>query len=298
MVVVGVGMVDLLCVVAGSVPAGVRELSVRARQRGGRPHPPNRGGTAETGQENLGVSRASRPVAGHRRLRGRTAPGLLEGSPGAGAAGEPCDRASPSASGIAGHRRAGGNVARGVAWISFGRGGGSHREQADPGRIWTSVLAVLGVPGGRARASTRRTGGSGPKINKRSSRKSGAGSRGAGVGTRVTTYEPAAESRSATNSLRPLLPRSCRRRAPRRERTVQRGVIFVMGAHDRPTARQRTGMRPRSVREVKGSSKILFSPRCPGQRVDSATRPILGPVPGRRITSGPVGKTPAYRWAP
>ncbi len=96
MVVVGVGMVDLLFVVAGSVPAGVRELSVRARQRGGRPRPPNRGGKAEFGQRNLGDSRASRPVERHRRLRGRTAPGLVEGSPGAGVAGEPVTARHPS----------------------------------------------------------------------------------------------------------------------------------------------------------------------------------------------------------
>lgn len=123
MVVVGVGMVDLLFVVAGSVPAGVRELSVRARQRGGRPRPPNRGGTAEFGQRNLGVSRASRSAERHQRLRGRTAPGLLDGSPGAGVAG---DRASPNASGIAGHRRAGGNVD--VAVVSHG----SHGSHGSP----------------------------------------------------------------------------------------------------------------------------------------------------------------------
>ena len=153
MVVVGVGMVDLLFVVAGSVPAGVRELSVRARQRGGRPHPPSRGGTAEFGQRNLGVSSASRSVERHRRPRGRTAPGLLEGSPGAGVAGEPVIARHPTPLNIARHRRAGGNVERGGggAWISFGRGDGSHREQADPRRIWTFVLAVLCVAGGRAR---------------------------------------------------------------------------------------------------------------------------------------------------
>ena len=148
---VGVGMVDLLCVVAGSVPADGCELSVRARQRGGRPHPPNRGRTAETGQENLGVSRASRSVAGHPRLRGRTAPGLAEGSRGAGVAGQPRERAAHLASGIAGHRPAGGDAegSGGGRWISFGRGDRPHGEQADPERIWTSVLAVLWLPGGR-----------------------------------------------------------------------------------------------------------------------------------------------------
>ena len=246
------------------MPADSCELSVKARQRG-RPHPPNRGGTAETGQENLGVSRASRSVEGHRRLQVRTAPGLLEGPGGTGVGGEPCERASPNASGIAGHRRAGGNVERGggVAWISLGRGGGSHREQADPGRIWTSVLAVLCVPGGRARASTRRTGGSGPKINKRSSRKSGGWVRVLG----------------GQGSVRAALPMNRQLRADRRQTLfdhfllvaagsgrhgvkgrMHRGVTFVMGAHDRPTARQRTGMRPRSLREVKGSSKIFSRP--------------------------------------
>jgi hypothetical protein len=98
-------MVDLLCVVAGSVPAGGCELSVRARQRGGRPHSPNRGGTGEFGQRNLGVSRASKSVEAHQRLRGRTAPGLVEGSPGAGVAGEsviarhPTPLASPGTGG-------------------------------------------------------------------------------------------------------------------------------------------------------------------------------------------------------
>ena len=172
MVVVGVGMVDLLFVVAGSVPAGGCELSVRARRRGGRPRPPNRGGTAEFGQRYLGVSSASRSVERHRRLRDRTAPGLLEGSPGAWVAGEsviarhPTPLASPGTGGLV--------ATWNVAVVSHGPPlvvvMAPHGEQADPGRIWTSVLAVLCVAGGRARASTRRTWGSGPKIDKRSSR--------------------------------------------------------------------------------------------------------------------------------
>ena len=152
----------------------------------------------------------------------------------------------------------------------------------------------------RGRAFTRRTGGSGPKINKRSSRKSGARSRGAGVGTRVTTtYEPAAESRSATNCLGPTAALA-HRPGRRRPRTGQlhRGGHLRHGcprpAASAPKDRYETSIRPRS----QGVFEDSFSPRCPGQRVDSATRPILGPVPGRRITSGPVGKTPAYRWAP
>ena len=113
MVVVGVGMVDLLFVVAGSLPAGVRELSVRARQRGGRPRPPNRGGKAEFGQRNLGVSRASRSVEPHRRLRGRTAPGLVEGSPGAGIAGESVTARHPTPLASAGWWQRGGGVSHG-----------------------------------------------------------------------------------------------------------------------------------------------------------------------------------------
>lgn len=301
MVVVGVGMVDLLCGVAGSVPAGGCEPSVRARQRGGRPHPPNRGRTAEFGQRNLGVSRASRSVEAHRRLRGRTAPGLLEGSPGAGVAGESVIARHPTPLNIAGHRWAGGNVERGGggAWISFGRGDGSHREQADPGRIWTSVLAVLCVAGGRARAFTRRTWGSGPKINKRSSRTLGARSRGAGVGTRVMTYEPAAEGRSATNLLGPTAAHD---HSPRTQEAANgpatSGIHFRHGCPrpvgSAPKDRYETSIPPRSQGVFEGS----FSPRCPGQRVDSATSPILCPVPGRRIASGPGSKTPGYRWAP
>jgi len=285
----------------GRLGAGrwVGQLSVRARQRGGRPHPPNRGGTAEFGQENLGVSRASRSVEHHRRLRGRTAPGLAEGSPGAGVAGEPVSarRTSPLAS-----PGTGGLVATwNVAVVSHGsplvvvmapienkpiRSEFGHRFSRSSACRVDGHAPPPEEPGVRGRKSTKDLRGSRVRVP------GGQGS------ARVTTYEPAAGGRSATNFLRPLLARGCRLRAPRRERTVHRGVVFVMGAHDRPTARQRTGMRPRSVREVKGSSKIFFSPRRPGQRVDSAPRPTIGPVPGRRITSGPGGKTPDYRWAP
>ena len=61
-----------------------------------------------------------------------------------------------------------------------------------------------------------------------------------------------------------------------------------------PKDRYETSIPPRS----QGVFEDSFSPRRPGQRVDSATRPVLGPVPGRRIASGPGGKPPGYRWAP
>jgi len=171
-----------------------------------------------------------------------------------------------------------------------------HGEHPDPARVWTSVLAVLCVPGGRTRAPTRRTGGSGPKINKRSSR-TPVQVHGVRAGTRVTPYEPAGEGRSGTNLLGPTAAHDHRPRTPRRERRVHRGIIFVMGAHDRPAARQRTGMRPRSAREVKGSSKISSRPdaQLSGwiQR-----RGRSRAAPEGRITSGPGGETPGYRSAP
>jgi hypothetical protein len=57
---------------------------------------------------------------------------------------------------------------------------------------------------------------------------------------------------------------------------VHRGFIFVMGAHDRQAARQRTRYETSIPPRSQGVFEDSFSLRCPAQRVDSATRPILG----------------------